>query len=275
MFFIPVSLNESVFELSVLPVSVTKLSAPVSVNAPDFELSVSPITTNEPDYELFACSVVIREITDELVVFPALELGAIRTLSVLCVSVFPRSQFLPWSSVPSALSVPPWWSSVWLWWSSAPPWWAPVKRRSSDPPWCSALPALPQPPVSPFPHGPGPPTLPLFFICSTWYIYINILIYNILDCFVWSVWKLLLRANLVRSYESIYFLPHCKILQYIIAIRLHFALQIRTYSNYNIVHQLLWRQKKSVCREVCLVSCKTICVVFCKNVRPRMCSYLC
>ncbi len=194
----PVSLNESVFELSVLPVTVTKLSASVSVNAPDFELSVSPVTVNEPDYELFAHSVVIREITDKLVVFPALAIGAINTLSVLCVSVFPRSQFLPWSSVPSALSTPPvpsappWWSSVWLWWSSAPPWWAPVPPappwwapfppRSSAPPWCSTLPALPQSPASPFPHGPGPPSLPLFHLRST----------TLLDCIVRNVWKPLL-----------------------------------------------------------------------------------
>ncbi len=212
----PVSLNESVFELSVLPVSVTKLSASVSVNAPDFELSVSPVTVNEPDYELFARSVVIREITDELVVFPALALGAINTLSVSCVSVFPRSQFLPWSSVPSALSAPPWWSSVWLrwssappwwssvwlWWSSAPPWWAPVppappwwapvlsvpprwaQVESALPWWAPATPAPPWwAPVPPRSSAPpwcsALPSLPLFRLRST----------TLLDCIVRSVWK--------------------------------------------------------------------------------------
>ncbi len=121
--------------------------------------------------------------------------------------MFPRSQSLPWSSGPSvppwrssALSVPPWRSSALSpppWWAPvtpappwgapvmpalpwgapvtpalpwgapvtpAPPWWAPVP---SAPPWCSGLPALPQPPVSPLPHGPGPPSLPLFRLRST------------------------------------------------------------------------------------------------------------
>ncbi len=140
--------------------------------------------------------------------FPAWALGAKDALSVLFVSVFPRSQSLPWSSGPSALL---WWSSAQVWWSSAPsalvwwssappwrssalsplhwwtpvpsapPWWAPVPSAPpwwapvpSAPPWwapvpssLSWLPALPQSPVSPFPHGPGPPSLPLFRLRST------------------------------------------------------------------------------------------------------------
>ncbi|XP_058602469.1 uncharacterized protein LOC131521586 [Onychostoma macrolepis] len=84
----------------------------------------------------------------------------------------------PWQS--SALSAPPWWApapSSPPWWApalSSPPWWAPV---SSAPPWWApgpltpprlpARPALPQSPFSPLPHGPGPPSLPLFRLCST------------------------------------------------------------------------------------------------------------
>ncbi len=82
-----------------------------------------------------------------------------------------------WSSVPLwRSSAPPWWSSAssaQVWWSSAPPWWssAPVwwssalPWRSSAPHWLALVPsALPQ---SPFPHGPGPPSLPLFRLRST------------------------------------------------------------------------------------------------------------
>ncbi len=91
-------------------------------------------------------------------VFPALTLGAQNSLSVSCVSVFPRSQFRPWFTVPSAQvwwssaqvwgsSAPPWWSSVQVWWSSAlsaPPWWAPALSAphwwaSSTPPWRSSV----------------------------------------------------------------------------------------------------------------------------------------
>ncbi len=92
--------------------------------------------------------------------FPALTLGAQNSLSVSCVSVFPRSQFRPWFTVPSAQvwwssassaqvwwsSAPPWWSSVQVWWSSAlsaPPWWAPALSAphwwASTPPWRSSV----------------------------------------------------------------------------------------------------------------------------------------
>ncbi len=64
----------------------------------------------------------------------------------------------PWGA--PVMPAPPWGAPV----PSAPPWWAPVP---SAPPWCSGLPALPQTPVSPLPHGPGPPSLPLFRLRST------------------------------------------------------------------------------------------------------------
>ncbi len=78
-----------------------------------------------------------------------------------------------WSSVPLwRSSAPPWWSSAssaQVWWSSAPPWWSSaLPWRSSAPFWWALVPsALPQSPVSPFPHGPGPPSLPLFHLHST------------------------------------------------------------------------------------------------------------
>ncbi len=72
-----------------------------------------------------------------------------------------------WAPVPSAPpwwapvpSTPPWWASV----PSAPPWWAPVP---SPPPWHPALPTLPRSTTTPLPHGPGPPSLPLFRLRST------------------------------------------------------------------------------------------------------------
>ncbi|XP_058626170.1 mucin-7-like [Onychostoma macrolepis] len=92
------------------------------------------------------------------------------------------SSALPWGA--PALSVLPLWSAVWLWWSSTPPWrssvpsslpwWAPVP---SAPPWWApglsapprfpAVPALPRSQTIPLPHGPGPPSLPLFRLRST------------------------------------------------------------------------------------------------------------
>ncbi len=72
-----------------------------------------------------------------------------------------------WALVPSA---PPWWApvpSALPWWApvpSAPPWWAPVP---STPPWLPALLTLPRSPANPLPRGPGPPSLPLFRLCST------------------------------------------------------------------------------------------------------------
>ncbi len=122
---------------------------------------------NESDTESCDCQVSsnVYELsaweTTELFVFPALAFGAKNALSVLCASVFPRSQSWPWSTVPSALpwwssaqvrwsSAPPWGSSAQVWWSSAPPWWSSAQVRwspapvcwSSAPPWgvfCSGL----------------------------------------------------------------------------------------------------------------------------------------
>ncbi len=115
----------------------------------------------------------------------ALPVLSVSALPALSVSVPPRSQTLPWFPAWSASlrwssasvwwsSAPPWWSSTPVWWfpaPPAPPWWAPAP---SAPPWWAPvpsslpwLPALPQSPVSPFAHGPGPPSLPLFHLRST------------------------------------------------------------------------------------------------------------
>ncbi len=130
----PVTVEGHNYRQSVYPASITELSVnPIPVNAPNCELSVGlnyalkldselfvfPVSTNKPECELSACesvyklparSIVTRETMDELFMFPALALGPKDALSVSCVSVFPRSQSLPWSTVPSAL----------VWWSSAP-----------------------------------------------------------------------------------------------------------------------------------------------------------
>ncbi len=58
-----VSTYESVFELSVMPVSVTELPAPVSVYAPDFELSVGPVPAKVFDYELSVGPVPVTEMS--------------------------------------------------------------------------------------------------------------------------------------------------------------------------------------------------------------------
>ncbi len=183
----PVTAKEAVCELS--PCLVTAMEA---VSEPLLrsgladgavpELSSCLVTATEAGFESLNPPIMSPEFIDDFLVFSAMD-----ALSVSCVSVFPRSQSLPWSSGPSvppwrssALSPPPWGAPVtpappWgvpvtpepPWWApvpSAPPWWAPVP---SAPPWCSGLPALPQPPVSPLPHGPGPPSLPLFCLRST------------------------------------------------------------------------------------------------------------
>ncbi len=138
---------------------------PILIKEPDFELSAS-----NPVYELSFRPVSVSRPTDDFVVFYASSLGAMDALSVSCVSVFPRSQSMPWSSGPSALprwssapSVSVWWSSAlpWRssalsplhWWTpvlsaqpwrssapSAPPWWAPVP---SAPPWWAPVPSAP------------------------------------------------------------------------------------------------------------------------------------
>ncbi len=107
-----------------------------------------------------------------------------------------------WAPAPSwrssAPSAPLWWSAVWLWWSSAPLWWSAAPSAlswwSSFPPilpdlsWVPALPAtpwlsvpwhpallaFPQSPVPPLTHGHGPPSLPLFRLCSTTLLYCTI-----------------------------------------------------------------------------------------------------
>ncbi len=200
---LPVVNSETINVLYVCPVSpvisketINELSIyPVSVNGSKFKSHVCPVSTKEPDYELFTRSFVIRATVEELFTFPVSVLGAVSALSVLSVSALPRSQSRPWSS----LSAPAWWSSVPLWWSSAPPWWAPSAPpwwapapsappwwalAPSAPPWWAPvpsappwwapvpsslpwLPALLQSPVSPFAHGLGPPSLPLFHLRST------------------------------------------------------------------------------------------------------------
>ncbi len=162
----PVTAKEAVFELSPCPVTAMEaVSEPLLRSGPADravpELSSCLVTATEAGFEPLNPPIMSPEFIDDFLVFSAMD--------ALCVSVFPRSQSLPWSSGPSvppwrssALSPPPWWAPVtpaspwWApvpsalpWWApvpSAPPWWAPVP---SAPPWCSGLPALPQPPVSP------------------------------------------------------------------------------------------------------------------------------
>ncbi len=126
---------ETIYELS---------SCSVSVNEPGFELSAS-----NPVYELSFRPVSVSRPIDDFVVFSASSLGAMDALSVSYVSVFPRSQSLPWSSglsaPPRLSSAPVWWSSTPVWWSSAPSWWPSAQVWWSSAPfvsvwWSSALP---------------------------------------------------------------------------------------------------------------------------------------
>ncbi len=105
-----------------------------------------------------------------------------------------------------ALSAPPWRSAVWLWWSSvlfwwssAPPWWSSASSAqvwwSSAPPWWSAL---LQCPVSPFPHGPGPPSLPLFRLRST----------ALLDCIGASGSRSLWGGSVTNPFHELLFTHH-------------------------------------------------------------------
>ncbi len=218
------------------------LSCPVTAMEAVCEPLSCPVTATEVAFEHMLCSepanvsdselpVSVKEYTPELSTMNSETVNAppvlsVSALSVLSVSVRPRSQTLPWFPARSAFlrwssasvwwstaqvwwsSAPPWWSSARVWWSSAPPWWssarvwwapvpsappwwAPVPSAPpwwapvpSTPPWWAPvpsappwwapvpsslpwLPALPQSPVSPFAHGPGPPSLPLFHLHST------------------------------------------------------------------------------------------------------------
>ncbi len=146
------------------------------------EPSALPVLVCDPVYELSFCPVSVSKPLDDCFVFPATVPVIMNALPVLSVSTLPRSRSMQWSSVSL------WWSSIPLWWSSALPWWSSASSakvwwssaslwwssappalpwRSSAPSWSSVLPALPQSPVSPLPHGPCPPSLPLFRLRST------------------------------------------------------------------------------------------------------------
>ncbi len=126
--------------------------------------SMNPVLNCQPVTLFMNCRSVQFQSVDLLMILLCSmprPLGAMDALSVSCVSVFTRSQSLPWSSGPSApprwSSTPVWWSSApprcsstQVWWSSAPsapPWWAPVPYAPpwwapvpSSPPWLPALP---------------------------------------------------------------------------------------------------------------------------------------
>ncbi len=53
-------INEPEYDLSSCRVSVTELSVSASVNAPDFELSVSSIPANAVDVGRFICPVIVN-----------------------------------------------------------------------------------------------------------------------------------------------------------------------------------------------------------------------
>ncbi len=75
-------------------------ACPVSVSEPVYELPARPVSVSEPAYELSACPVSVSEPIDELFVFPASVLETVYARSVSFVSVFPRSQSLPWVYAP-------------------------------------------------------------------------------------------------------------------------------------------------------------------------------
>ncbi len=180
------------------------LSCPVTVMKAVHESSSCPVTAMEAVCDSQTCPATAPETMKAL---PVLSVSALPVLSVSVpprsqiLPWFPaRSAFLRWSSasvwwstaqvwwalvpyappwwalVPSAPpwwalvpSVPPWWApvpSASPWWApgpSAPPWWAP---GPSAPPWWAPGPSAP-PWWATLPHGPGPPSLPLFRLRST------------------------------------------------------------------------------------------------------------
>ncbi len=139
----PVTAKEAVCEL--LPCLVTAMEA---VSEPLLrsgtadravpELSSCLVTATEAGFEPLNPPIMSPEFIDDFLVLSAMD-----ALSVSCVSVFPRSQSLPWSSGPSvlpwrssALSPPPWGAPV----TPAPPWGAPV---TPAPPWGAPVPSAP------------------------------------------------------------------------------------------------------------------------------------
>ncbi len=100
---------------------------------------------NVSDSEL---PVSVKEYTPELSTMNSETVNAppvlsVSALSVLSVSVPPRSQTLPWFPARSAFlrwsSASVWWSTAQVWWSSAPPWWSSARVWwSSAPPWWSS-----------------------------------------------------------------------------------------------------------------------------------------
>ncbi len=128
----PITAMESFNEPSVYPVIAKE-----SIS----EQSVCPTTLKETNTKFVALSVTTQRPTcepiDDLLVFSAMD-----ALSVSYVSVFPRSQSLPWSSGLSAplrwSSALPWWLPAPVWWFSAPPWRSAVSLWWSSPPWWSS-----------------------------------------------------------------------------------------------------------------------------------------
>ncbi|KAI2657266.1 hypothetical protein H4Q32_030264 [Labeo rohita] len=125
----------------------------VTVKKANHELSAHHVTAKEAYHELSACHVMAKEANHEPYV-------------LLWMSLVPLWIFLLLSALP-ALSVPPWLpvlpalhAPLWLPALHAPPW-LPVLPA---PPWhCLSLLHDPGPPPL---HGPGPPSHPLFCLCS-------------------------------------------------------------------------------------------------------------
>ncbi len=182
----PVTAKEAVYELSPCPVTAKKAA---------YELSPCPVRATKKAEVTVSSRATPPDTIKALPVLSVsvLPLLSVSALPVLFVLVLLCLQVLSGLSVQSAPpwwvlvpSVPPWWVpglSALLWWVPVPsapprrvtvlsarPWWAPVP---SAPPWGapvpSALPWWAPVPSSPpcLPHGPGPPSLPLFHLRST------------------------------------------------------------------------------------------------------------
>ncbi|KAI2645654.1 Calpain-B [Labeo rohita] len=126
------------------------------------ELSACPVMAMETIHELTVCSVTAKEVIHELIICPAVAMEAAQELSACSVTV-------KWSIHVSAPLWPPN-----LRWSFAPPWLhAPLDPtlQTSVPQFhCLPLPYGPGLCHDPGPvplHGLGPPSLPLFRLCST------------------------------------------------------------------------------------------------------------
>ncbi len=271
------------------------LVCPVTAKRAVTELSSCPEPTTEIVYELVSCLDPAIDAIGELPTYPVMAAEAAVNLSVLSVKV--RSAPPWWSSAPPCWlsappwesldpSGPPWWSSAQLWWSSAlpaPPWLSalPAPPWLSASPWHPAQPALPQSPVPPLPYRPGPPSLPLYGLRSTYLLDFSLFCLERLEATPW--WGVLSRSlagvpvsfarghSIPDLYHSIKdFISHNPLPGLISTHCLHLCLIYPVCSPYISLVQFV-----ILCKVLCVCVCVCVCVIAAiLSLVPRFCRLL-